>query len=95
MAAVDASIYEIFTIESSDQSKTVDIREGVVGFIYYENIKAPSLTATAIVVNTAGTIRGDDGKMQGMYNGLPLRGGARVKIKIAGNYKSNKGLYFS
>ena len=39
MAAVDASIYEIFTIESSDQSKTVDIREGVVGFIYYENIK--------------------------------------------------------
>ena len=95
MAAVDASIYEIFTIESSDQSKTVDIREGVVGFIYYENIKAPSLTATAIVVNTGGTIRGDDGKMQGMYNGLPLRGGERVKIKIAGNSKTNKGLDFS
>ena len=95
MAAVDASIYEIFTIESSDQSKTVDIREGVVGFIYYENIKAASLTATAIVVNTGGTIQGDDGKMQGMYNGLPLRGGERVKIKIAGNSKSNKGLDFS
>ena len=95
MAAVDASIYEIFTIESSDQSKTVDIREGVVGFIYYENIKAPSLTATVIVVNTGGTIQGDDGKMQGMYNGLPLRGGERVKIKIAGNSESNKGLDFS
>ena len=33
--------------------------------------------------------------MQGIYNGLPLRGGERVIIKIAGNSKSNKGLDFS
>ena len=95
MAAVDASIYEKFIVESADGSRTVDIRQGVVGFIYYENILAPSVTATVVVVNTGGTIRGKDGKMQGIYNGLPLRGGERVIIKIAGNSKSNDGLDFS
>ena len=95
MAAVDASIYEKFIVESADGSRTVDIRQGVVGFIYYENILAPSVTATVVVVNTGGTIRGKDCKMQGIYNGLPLRGGERVIIKIAGNSKSNDGLDFS
>ena len=95
MAAVDASIYEKFTVESADGSRTVDIRQGVVGFVYYENILAPSITATVVVVNTGGTIRGENGKMQGIYNGLPLRGGERVIIKIAGNSKSNDGLDFS
>ena len=95
MAAVDASIYEKFIIESADGSRTVDLRQGVVGFVYYENILAPSVTATVVVVNTGGTIKGKNGKMQGIYNGLPLRGGERVIIKIAGNSKSNKGLDFS
>ena len=95
MAAVDASIYEKFTVESADGGRTVDIRQGVVGFVYYENILAPSITATVVVVNTGGTIRGENGKMQGIYNGLPLRGGERVIIKIAGNSKSNDGLDFS
>ena len=95
MAAVDASIYEKFIIESADGSRTVDLRQGVVGFVYYENILAPSVTATVVVVNTGGTIKGKYGKMQVIYNGLPLRGGERVIIKIAGNSKSNKGLDFS
>ena len=95
MAAVDASIYEKFIVESADGGRTVDIRQGVVGFVYYENILAPSVTATVIVVNTGGTIRGENGKMQGIYNGLPLRGGERVIIKIAGNSKKNNGLDFS
>ena len=95
MAAVDASIYEKFIVESADGGRTVDIRQGVVGFVYYENILAPSVTATVVVVNTGGAIRGENGKMQGIYNGLPLRGGERVIIKIAGNSKSNDGLDFS
>ena len=95
MAAVDASIYEKFIVESADGGRTVDIRQGVVGFVYYENILAPSVTATVVVINTGGTIRGKNGKMQGIYNGLPLRGGERVIIKIAGNSKSNDGLDFS
>ena len=95
MAAVDASIYEKFIVASADGTRTVDIRQGVVGFGYYENILGPSVTATVIVVNTGGTIRGENGKMQGIYNGLPLRGGERVIIKIAGNTKKNNGLDFS
>ena len=95
MAAVDASIYEKFIVESADGGRTVDLRQGVVGFVYYENVLAPSITATVVVVNTGGTIRGENGKMQGIYNGLPLRGGERVIIKIAGNSKKNKGLDFS
>ena len=95
MAAVDSSLYEKFIVESADGNRTVDISQGVVGFVYYENILAPSLTATVVVVNTGGTVKGKDGKMQGIYNGLPLRGGERVIIKIAGNSKTNKGLDFS
>jgi len=95
MAAIDPSIYEKFIIESADNGKTADIKEGVVGFTYFENIFSPYLTAKVIVVNTAGAIRGDDGNFQSIYNGLPLRGGERVQIKISGNSKLNKGLDFS
>ena len=39
---------------------------------------------------------GEDGKMQSLYNGFPLRGGERVLLKIAGNSDVNKeGLDFS
>ena len=95
MAAIDKSIYEKFIIESTNKGKTVDIKEGVIAFTYFENIFSPYLTARVIVTNTSGTIMGDDGTMQSIYNGLPLRGGERVQIKIAGNSKENKGLDFS
>ena len=96
MAAIDKSIYEKFLIESADGTKTADISEGVIAFTYFENIFSPTITARAIVVNTGNTIKGKDGKMQTVYNGLPLRGGERVLIKIAGNSNMNKdGLDFS
>ena len=95
MAAIDSSIYEKFIIESADGQKTVDISEGVIAFTYFENIFSPYLTARIIVTNTAGAIAGEDGNFQSIYNGLPLRGGERVQIKIAGNSQTNKGLDFS
>ena len=95
MAAKDKSIYEKFIVESADGGKTADIKEGVVAFTYFENIFSPYLTARVIVVNTSGAIVGEDGNSQSIYNGLPLRGGERVQIKIAGNSKSNSGLDFS
>ena len=95
MAAKDKSIYEKFIVESADGGKTADIKEGVVAFTYFENIFSPYLTARVIVVNTSGAIVGEDGNSQSIYNGLPLRGGERVQIKIAGNSKSNDGLDFS
>ena len=95
MAAIDKSIYEKFIIESADGSKNADIKEGVVAFTYFENIFSPYLTARVIVINTSGAIEGDDGNSQSIYNGLPLRGGERVLIKIAGNSEENNGLDFS
>jgi len=95
MSAINKSIYEKFIIESADGSRNVDISAGVIAFTYFENIFSPSITARAIVVNTGNTIKGKDGRMQTVFNGLPIRGGERLLIKIAGNSNINKGLDFS
>ena len=95
MAAIDASIYEEFIIESTDGSKSVDIAKGVVTFAYYEDIFSPTITAKVIITNDGGTIEGPDGEMTSLYNGLPIRGGERVSIKIAGNSADNPGMDFS
>ena len=90
MPAVDSSIYEEILIESNDQSNSVDLRLGVLSIDYYEDIFSPTITAKIVVVNTGNTVNG-----QSIYQGLPLRGGERVSIKIAGNVASNPGLDFS
>jgi len=95
MAAIDKSLYEKFIIESVDGSKTADISAGVVSFNYYEDLFSPMITGKVVVVNTGNSIKGDDGKMQSLYNGFPLRGGERIIIKVAGNSPTNKGLDFS
>ena len=95
MSAINKSIYEKFIIESADGSRNVDISAGVIAFTYFENIFSPTITARAIVVNTGNTVKGEDGRMQTVFNGLPIRGGERLLIKIAGNSNINKGLDFS
>ncbi len=95
MAAIDASIYEEILIESTDQNKTVDIRVGTVSVDYYEDIFSPAITCKIQVYNTGNTIEGEDGHLQGIYQGLPLRGVERVAMKIKGNYEGNPGLDFS
>ena len=92
MAAIDKSLYEQFEIEAVDGSKSADIKAGVVSFNYYEDVYSPMITAMVVVVNTGNVIEGDDGKMQSLYNGLPLRGGEKMTIKVAGNSASNEGL---
>ena len=95
MAAIDASIYEKFIIESADGSTTVNVAEGVTMFSYFEDIFSPTITAKAYIVNDGNTIEGPEGKMTSLYNGLPIRGGERVMIKIAGNSPDNPGMDFS
>jgi len=90
MAARDASIFEQITIESGDGTRTIDMRLGVVAIKYYEDVFSPTITAEITVSNTGGTIPGKDGSLQSIYSGLPLRGGERVFIKIAGNSDKNK-----
>ena len=93
MAAIDASQYDEITIESIDGSKTVDLRLGVVGVDYYEDIFSPTITMKILVATTGGTSVGEN--LEGLYSGLPLRGGERVSLKILGNSESNQGLDFS
>ena len=95
------SIYEELVIESNDQKKSVDIKSGTISIDYYEDIFSPTITAKIIVANTGDSIQGSnnqgnpDGQFQTIYNGLPLRGGERVLMKIAGNSPTNPGLDFS
>jgi hypothetical protein len=95
------SIYEDLTIESNDQKRTVDLKQGTISIDYYEDIFSPTITATLQIVNGGDTISSPDsegnpdGPAQSIYNGLPLRGGERISLKIAGNSKTNPGLDFS
>ena len=91
----ERSVFEEVTIESNDQSKDINLIAGVMGLEYYENIFSPNITAKMLVLNTGDSIAGEDGKMQSVYNGLPLRGGERVSIKIKANAETNAGLDFS
>jgi len=95
MTHSERSIFEQVTIESNDQSQDINLIAGVMGLEYYENIFSPNITAKMLVVNTGDSIKGEDGKMQSVYNGLPLRGGERVAIKIKANAETNAGLDFS
>jgi len=101
MAAINKSIYEELILESNDQKRTIDIRQGVVSIDYYEDIFSPTITAKIAVINTGDSIQAPDkegnpdGEMQSIYNGLPLRGGERVSLKIKGNTTKNPGLDFA
>ena len=95
MTAKSESILEVVTIEANDKSQDVDIRNGVISIDYFEDIFSPTVTAKIVVYNTGDTIKGKDGKIQSLYNGLPLRGGERVSIKIAPNTEENAGLDYS
>ena len=95
MTHSERSIFEQVTIESNDQSQDINLIAGVMGLEYYENIFSPNITAKMLILNTGDSIEGEDGKMQSVYNGLPLRGGERVAIKIKANADTNAGLDFS
>jgi len=94
--SIQKSIYEELVLESSDRSRTIDISTGAISIDYYEDIFSPTITAKIKIINTGNTIvaEGGTGK-QSIYNGLPLRGGERVSMKIAGNSTTNPGLDFT
>ena len=92
MAAIDASQYDEIIIESGDGQRTVDMRLGILAIRYFEDLFSPTITVEITVTNTGGVVKGKDGTLQSLYSGLPLRGGERVFIKIAGNSKTNKGI---
>ena len=94
--SIKKSIYEEFVLESSDRKRSIDISTGVISVDYYEDVFSPTITAKVKIVNTGNTIVPEGGTTsQSIYNGLPLRGGERVSVKIAGNSQTNPGLDFS
>jgi hypothetical protein len=96
--SIKQSIFEEILIESTDGQRTVDITSGSAMIDYYEDVFSPTITAKIRVINTGSTIVGADSKTaqkQSLYEGLPLRGGERVSIKIAPNSNKNPGLDFS
>jgi len=94
--SIQKSIYEKLILESSDGSRSIDISKGAISIDYYEDIFSPTITAKIKIVNTGNTITAEKGNSkQSIYNGLPLRGGERVSLKIAGNSSKNPGLDFS
>ena len=101
MSASEAASFEELTLESNDQERTVNLVAGVVSVDYYEDILSPTVTAKIRVINTGDTIA-KDGEIdrQSIYNGLPLRGGERLSMKIldqgkTGEGEEKKGLDFS
>jgi len=94
--SINRSEFERLTLESNDQSKTIDIATGAISVDYYEDIFSPIITAKIKVINTNNTVRNEkSGENQSIYNGLPLRGGERVAMKISGNSSRNPGLDFA
>ena len=92
MSASEASLYEELTIESNDRSKTADLKLGTISIDYYEDLFSPSITAKMRVVNTGDTIAAEGEKeRQSIYNGLPLRGGERLSMKILDHGKTGAG----
>lgn len=96
MSAAAASLYETLAIQSTDGERTVDIRLGTISIDYYEDIFSPTITAKIKVVNTGDTIGTEDGlNRQSLYNGLPLRGGERIAMKILDMGEGKTGLDFA
>ena len=97
MTAISPSRYDEITIESSDgKFTTIDLRLGVASFYYYEDLLSPTITAQLVIVSAEGVVSNSDktDKKESLYNGLPIRGGERVSIRIAGNSENNAGLKF-
>jgi hypothetical protein len=96
MSASGSSLYETLILESNDKQRTVDLKLGAVSIDYYEDIFSPTITAKIRVINTGDSIEGEKtDKLQSIYNGLPLRGGERVRMKVLDRGDGKKGLDFS
>ena len=101
MSASEASSFEELVIQSNDQKRTANLTAGVVSVDYYEDILSPTVTAKIRVINTVDSITKEGSKeKQSIYNGLPLRGGERLSMKIldqgkTGEGREKKGLDFS
>ena len=104
MTAIKSSIYEEIEIstETSDSTEnnrkpiTIDLKLGTGQVDIFEDIFSPTITAKILVVVAGGAEDKKGNKLVGsLYSGLPIRGGERVSIKIAGNFDGNDPIEFN
>lgn len=96
MEAAKKSIYDTLLIESNDQKQRIDLKGSAIAFEYYEDIFSPIITAKLKIVNTGNSASTEtDTSKQSLYNGLPLRGGERLALKIKPNTETNIELDFA
>lgn len=96
--SIKKSLYDELILESNDRSRSVGLIGGAILFEYFEDVFSPTITAKIKIVDNGNVIApqsNPDGDKQSIYNGLPLRGGERLSLKIAGNSSTNPGLNFS
>jgi hypothetical protein len=96
--SIKKSLYDELILESNDRSRSVGLIGGAILFEYFEDVFSPTITAKIKIVDNGNVIASQDnpdGDKQSIYNGLPLRGGERLSLKVAGNSSTNPGLDFS
>lgn len=92
--SIKPSIYSTATIESSD-GRTVDFKVGCAAIDYYEDLMSPALSLKIQVVNSSGAIRDDKGVKTSIYEGLKIRGGEKVTLRIEPNSSTNLPIDFT
>lgn len=87
MAAKDANIKEFVIQAAKNAGRTIDIKEGLTSFSYYENILSNHVTATVALTDTGNSIS-KDGKKVSILEGLPIRGGEEIRFTIEDSQKN-------
>jgi hypothetical protein len=67
----------------------VDIRVGVISVQFFEDILCPTISCRLTVVTAGGSVAGKGGDEVSLYEGLKLRGGERVQLRIEANTSNN------
>ena len=81
------SIYSNVTITGRDGT-SVDIRLGCVSIDFYEDLLSPCISVKIQIANSGGAIK-DGKKAVSLYDGLKIRGGEVLQLRIESNSGTN------
>lgn len=84
----------LFRIQSHT-GNTIDMDTGIVEFNYYESVLSNTVSASATVIETGNNTTKEGKDIGGAINGLPIRGGESVEIRIEDAQATKTSLSFS
>jgi len=87
------SIYSIVTLTGRDGT-SVDIRLACVSIDFYEDLLSPALSVKIQIANSGGAVS-DGGSAVSLYDGLKVRGGELVQLRIEANSGTNIPIEFN